>query len=101
MLKKLGIPAGKVEALYRTPKPEEQEKPCKECANIGYKGRTGLFELLVVDDKVREVLVKAPKLDLLTKAARLTGMRTFQEEGLLLVAKGVTSIQELQRILKE
>jgi len=101
LLKKLGIPAGKVEALYRTPKPEEVDKPCKECGGLGLKGRIGLFELLVVDDKVREILVKQPKLDLLRKAARLAGMRTFQEEGVLLVAKGVTSLAELQRVLKE
>jgi type II secretory ATPase GspE/PulE/Tfp pilus assembly ATPase PilB-like protein len=101
LLKKLGIPAGKVEALYRSPKPEEVDKPCKECAGLGLKGRIGLFELLVVDDKVREILLKQPKLDLLRKAARLAGMRTFQEEGVLLVAKGVTSLAELQRILKE
>jgi type II secretory ATPase GspE/PulE/Tfp pilus assembly ATPase PilB-like protein len=101
LLKKLGIPQGKVEALYRVPKPEEIEKPCQQCGGIGFKGRTGIFELLVVDDKCREVLVKAPKLDLLTKAARIAGMRPFQEEGLLLVAKGVTSLAELQRLLKE
>ncbi|HEX4412499.1 MAG TPA: ATPase, T2SS/T4P/T4SS family [Lacipirellulaceae bacterium] len=101
LLKKLGIPQGKVEALYRVPKGEEIEKPCKECGGVGFKGRTGIFELLEVDDKVREVLVKAPKLELLTKAARLAGMRPFQEEGLLLVAKGVTSLAELQRVLKE
>ena len=101
LLKKLGIPQGKVEALYRSPKPEEIEKPCKECGGFGFKGRTGLFELLIVDDRIREILVKQPKLDLLKKAARLAGMRTFQEEGLLLVAKGVTSLAELQRILKE
>jgi type II secretory ATPase GspE/PulE/Tfp pilus assembly ATPase PilB-like protein len=101
LLKKLGIPQGKVEALYRVPKPEEIEKPCKECNGLGFKGRTGVFELLEVDDKVREVLTKQPKLDLLTKAARLAGMRTLQEEGLLLVAKGVTSLAELQRVLKE
>ncbi len=101
LLKKLGIPQGKVEALYRVPKPEEIDKPCKECGGVGFKGRTGLFELLVVDDKIREILVKQPKLDLATKAARLAGMRPFQEEGLLLVAKGVTSLAELQRVLKE
>ncbi len=101
LLKKLGIPAGKVEALYRVPKPEEIDKPCKECGGLGFKGRTGLFELLVVDDRIREILVKQPKLDLVRKAARLAGMRPFQEEGLLLVAKGVTSLAELQRVLKE
>jgi type II secretory ATPase GspE/PulE/Tfp pilus assembly ATPase PilB-like protein len=101
LLKKLGIPAGKVEALYRVPKPEEVDKPCKECGGLGLKGRVGLFELLIVDDKIREILVKQPKLDLIRKAARLAGMRTFQEEGVLLVAKGITSLAELQRVLKE
>ncbi len=101
LLKKLGIPAGKVTKLYRTPKPEEAEKPCKNCGGLGFFGRTGLFELLVVDDKVREILRKQPKLDLLQKAARPAGMHSFQEEGLLLVAKGVTSLAELQRVLKQ
>lgn len=100
LLKKLGIPPGKVQNLYRTPKPEELEKPCPGCNNVGYVGRTAIFELLVVDDKVREVLIKQPKVDLLRKAGRLAGMRTFQEEAILLVAKGVTSITEAQRILK-
>jgi type II secretory ATPase GspE/PulE/Tfp pilus assembly ATPase PilB-like protein len=101
LLKKLGIPQGKVEALYRVPKTEEIDKPCQECGGIGFKGRTGLFELLIVDDKTREILLKQPQLDLLRKAARMAGMRTFQEEGLLVVAKGVTSLAELQRVLKE
>jgi type II secretory ATPase GspE/PulE/Tfp pilus assembly ATPase PilB-like protein len=101
LLKKLGIPQGKVELLYRVPKPEEVDKPCRQCGGLGFIGRTGLFELLEVDDRIRELLVKQPKLDLVRKAARLAGMRPFQEEGLLLVAKGVTSLAELQRILKE
>lgn len=101
MLQKMGIPAGKVEMLYRVPKPEEIEKPCLQCRGVGYKGRTGIFELLIVDDQVREVLLKQPKLDLVRKAARLAGMRTLQEEGILLVAKGVTSVQELSRVLKQ
>lgn len=99
LLKKLGIPAGKVTKFYRTPKPEEVEKPCKACAAIGYRGRTAMFELLVPDDAFRERLLKEPKIDVLRKAARASGMRTLQEEGILLVAKGVTSLQELQRVL--
>jgi type II secretory ATPase GspE/PulE/Tfp pilus assembly ATPase PilB-like protein len=101
LAKKLGLPAGKVEALYRTPKPEEADKPCKVCGGIGYIGRTGLFELLVVNDQIREILIKQPNLDLLRKAARAAGMRSFQEEGVLLIAKGVTSLAELQRVLKQ
>ncbi|HEX2473581.1 MAG TPA: ATPase, T2SS/T4P/T4SS family [Lacipirellulaceae bacterium] len=101
LLKKLGIPQGKIEALYRVPKPEEIDKPCPECSGLGFKGRTGLFELMVVDDKIREIILKQPQLDLLRKAARAAGTRSYQEEGLLLVAKGVTSLAELQRVLKE
>ena len=100
LLKKLGIPAGKVTELFRTPKPEEINKPCKACNGLGYMGRTGLFELLLVDDQVRKVLLKQPKLDILRKASRMAGMRTMQEEGVLLVAKGATSLQELSRVLK-
>ena len=101
LAKKLGLPEGKVEALYRTPKPEEIEKPCKTCGGLGYIGRTAVFELLLVDDAIRQILLKEPKLELLKKAAKAAGMRSFQEEGVLLIAKGVTSLAELQRVLKQ
>ena len=101
VLKKLGIPPGKVEQLYRPPKPEEIEKPCKTCQAIGYLGRTGLFELLVVTDQMREILIKQPKLELLKQAARAAHQRSLQEEGVLLVAQGITSLQELQRVLQQ
>lgn len=101
LAKKLGLPEGKIESLYRTPKPEEVEKPCKVCGGLGYIGRTGIFELLVVDDQVRQTLLKDPKLESLRKSAKLAGMRSFQEEGVLLIAKGVTSLAELQRVLKQ
>ena len=100
VLKKLGIPAGKVEQLYRPPKPEEIEKPCKNCQGLGYRGRTGIFELLVISDQMRQIIEKQPKLELLKKLARQEQQRSLQEEGVLLVAKGVTSIPELMRVLK-
>ena len=100
-LRKLGIPAGKVEKLYRPPKGEEIEKPCKTCQGIGYLGRTGLFELLVLNDKMREIMIKQPKLPLLKEAAREARQRSLQEEGILLVAQGTTSLQELQRVLQQ
>lgn len=101
VLQKLGIPQGRVQVLYRAPKAGERDKPCPVCHGIGFKGRTGLFELLEANDEVRQVIAKQPKLDLLKKAARQAGMRSLQEEGILLVAKGVTSLPELMRVLKQ
>ena len=90
--------------LFRppTPPPEDQKPPppCEACQGIGYIGRTGIFELLVVNDAVREALLKSPKLDVVRATARKAGMRLHQEEGIALVAKGVTSVAELMRVLK-
>lgn len=99
VLQQLRLPANKIEAFYRPP--QQPEQVCPDCGGLGYVGRTGIFEVLVVNDAVREVLAKTPKLDLLRAAARKAGCRTLQEEGILLVVKGVTSLQELMRVLKE
>lgn len=102
MLKKLGIPPGKVQSFFRPPPPPENPKEiCKQCQGLGYLGRTSIFELLVVDDKMRQALVSQPKLELLRKLARASGQRGLQDEGLVLVARGITSLQELQRVLKQ
>lgn len=121
LLQKLGIPPGRVQALYREwqpppPDPEREKKEMKEglppgacplcrqegpqCGGIGYRDRTGIFELLEVTDQIREALVKQPKLDVLRKIARAGGHRGLQEEGIVLVAQGTTSLTELQRVLK-
>jgi type II secretory ATPase GspE/PulE/Tfp pilus assembly ATPase PilB-like protein len=102
VLAQLGIPEGRIQSFYR-PKPPDPENPkeiCKKCNGIGYFGRTAVFELLPVGDNVRQVLVENPKLDLLRAAAKKDGMKSLQEEGILLVAKGVTSLPELMRVLK-
>jgi type II secretory ATPase GspE/PulE/Tfp pilus assembly ATPase PilB-like protein len=56
---------------------------------------------LTFDEDLRNVLAETPKLEALRAAARKAGHRTMQDEGLLLVAKGVTSLDELIRVLKE
>lgn len=106
MLAKLGIPAGRVQVLYRERQPlppdsKEKRPPCPQCADIGYFGRTAIFELLNINDKLREALVKQPQLDVLKKVAKSTGHRSLQEEGIVLVALGQTSLSELQRVLKQ
>jgi type II secretory ATPase GspE/PulE/Tfp pilus assembly ATPase PilB-like protein len=103
ILQQLGIPEGRVQAFYRPPQPnpEEPKEPCQVCGGIGYLGRTAIFELLTVGDTVRNVLATNPKLDVLRQAARRDAMNSLQEEGVLLVAKGVTSLPELMRVLKQ
>ena len=103
VLQQLGIPEGRVQAFYRPPQPnpDERREPCEHCGGIGYFGRTAIFELLTVGDTVRKVLTTNPKLDLLRQVARKDSMKSLQEEGVLLVAKGVTSLPELMRVLKQ
>ncbi len=57
--------------------------------------------MLVVDDNVRHALSNQAKPDVLRECARKAGMRNLQEEGVVLVAKGVTSLPELIRVLKQ
>ena len=99
LLKKLGIPAGRVDEFFRHP--EEPEEVCPDCQGIGYVGRTAIFELLKVDDRMRDALMKQPKLEVLRKASRLAGNRTLQEEGIAAVVRGITSLPELMRVLKQ
>jgi type II secretory ATPase GspE/PulE/Tfp pilus assembly ATPase PilB-like protein len=109
LLQRLGIPAGRVQVLYQEKQPPQpgQEKKrgepeiCPACRGIGYKGRIAIFEFLVLDDKLRQALLKAPSAETLKKLSRAAGNRTLQEEGVLLVALGTTSIAELQRVLKQ
>jgi type II secretory ATPase GspE/PulE/Tfp pilus assembly ATPase PilB-like protein len=102
VLQQLRIPEGRIQSFYR-PRPPDPENPkeiCKKCNGIGYYGRTALFELLQVGENVRKTMVENPSLEALREAARRDGMKSFMEEGILLVAKGVTSLPELMRALK-
>ncbi len=102
VLQQLGIPQGRVNAFYRPPQPPEDPKEiCKTCDGLGYVGRIGVFELLVVGDAVRETLMTQPTPDALRAAARKDGMQGLQQEGVVLVAKGITSLPELTRVLKQ
>jgi type II secretory ATPase GspE/PulE/Tfp pilus assembly ATPase PilB-like protein len=103
LLQQLGIPAGRVEAFFRppTPDPEKPQEPCRQCQGLGYFGRTGLFELMAVDEQVKGAIIEKPKVSAVRQAARKAGMRVLQEEGIVLVATGVTSLPELMRALKE
>ena len=101
-IKQLGLPPTRVDTFYREPQSRsEDQEVCTECGGIGYRGRTAIFELLIVSNKLRENLVKQPKIEVLRKVAYESGHRSLQEEGIVLVASGVTSLPELTRVLRQ
>jgi type II secretory ATPase GspE/PulE/Tfp pilus assembly ATPase PilB-like protein len=110
LLQKLGIPPGRVATFQKewTPPPPEQQvdsrgRPieiqiCAKCGGLGFLGRTAIFELLILSDQVREVIAKQPNVELIRRAAKASGHRSLQEEAIILVAQGLTSVTELQRV---
>lgn len=71
---------------------------CSKCAESGYKGRTGIFEIMVISQKIKEMIYKRENISEIKKQAIKEGMRTLFESGRNLVLDGKTSINELMRI---
>ena len=73
---------------------------CEECRGTGYKGRQGVFELLVVDDEMREMILRREAANRLKKYAIDHGMKTLRDDGWDRVRIGLTSAEEVLRITK-
>ena len=78
-----------------------QGSGCTECGHTGYQGRTGIFELLSVDDTLRERIHSRATESELLSAAKRQGMTSMREDGEHLVAQGITSAQELLRVTRD
>ncbi len=72
---------------------------CDRCNNTGYRGRTGVFELFVMNDDFRQHISTAYKESELLEMARANGMRTLVEDGLEKVRSGETTLDELVRVI--
>ncbi len=68
---------------------------CERCAHTGYQGRTGIFELLIVDDDIRRAVVNRQDASVLKKIAAAAGMLTLREDGAMKAVKGITSPDEV------
>ena len=100
-LKKLNLPAEKIDVFYRPPKEVDPEiGPCPDCGATGYLGRTGIFELLDVNDSLRALIRENPSANAIRAEARKNGMIYLQEDGMRQVIQGRTSIEELERVVK-
>jgi general secretion pathway protein E len=91
LLRRLGLPPDKVPVLYK-------EVGCPECHGSGFRGRTGIYELMVFDTEIRSLLVGRPSIEMVRNAARKSGMRTLLRSALVKACEGVTSISEAERV---
>lgn len=74
-------------------------KGCHKCHGLGYKGRVGIFEILVITDEIKEAIEKMAPEDEIRSAALENGMITLEQDGILKSVAGTTSIEELQRVV--
>lgn len=90
LAKKAGLPAG-VKELYRA-------KGCDSCRNVGYKGRIGIFEVLRIDDTIRELIMKNTAAKEIERAAKQAGMKTLWDSGIAKAQQGLTSLEEVYTV---
>ena len=101
-LRKLGMHPEKVTQLFQartTPlrDPKGNPIPCQFCHDLRFLGRTGVFEIMAIDDEMRDAVTSGKQVEPLFRKKR---GRFLQEEALALVEQGETSVQEVKRVLK-
>ena len=74
---------------------------CDHCRQTGYRGRTGLFELMVMSDALRKALLAGEDLTTLRRLARDEGMTALREDGWRKVQAGITTVEEVLRVVGE
>jgi type IV pilus assembly protein PilB len=70
---------------------------CKQCGGTGYKGRVGIYELMIVDEEVKEMILKRTSAGEIARTAERAGMVRLREDGLLKAARGITTVEEVLR----
>jgi len=72
-------------------------KGCQRCNNTGYRGRIAIFEIMIISDTLREMIMSHEPASALRTQARQEGMRTLRESGMLHIYDGITTIEEVVR----
>ena len=98
LLQNARLPAEKIDRFYRPPL--DPKMTCPTCGGRGYLGRVGVFELFVITDRLRDLIRDNPNLTAIKAEARKNGMLYMREEGLRLVVRGTTSLEEMLRVVK-
>jgi len=77
-----------------------EEKRCRNCLSRGYRGRVGIYELLLVDDQMRKAINMQKDSSEIAEIACKNGMRTLRQDGYLKVQEGITTDAEIARVCK-
>ena len=72
---------------------------CSRCGGTGYRGRVGLYELMVVNEDIRNLILRRSSTDEIARVAEKEGMTSLRDDGLLKAARGVTTIEEALRVV--
>lgn len=78
-----------------------EAKGCSFCNFTGYRGRIGIFEFFLATEEIKEFIQKEPSIEILRKKLKEEGMITMYQAGLLKIIKGITTFEELERVLGE
>jgi type IV pilus assembly protein PilB len=73
-------------------------KGCDRCRKTGYSGRLGIYEMMVMDDALRDIVTANPDVNQLRKLCRERGLITLREDGFQKVMKGLTTVDEILRV---
>lgn len=73
---------------------------CAECGGSGYKGRVGIFEAILMDEVVEEVVIRDPREHIILEAAEPQGIPTMLEDGIEKIFAGISSLSELERVIE-
>lgn len=73
-------------------------KGCKHCLNTGYKGRTGIFEVMPLKKEIRELILRKTSADMIREESMKLGMRSIYHSGLYKIAQGITTLDEVKRV---
>ncbi len=74
---------------------------CQKCSDTGYLGRSGIYELLMVDDEIQNLILKGADANVIRKAAVAKGMTTLRQDGAEKVVAGITTVQEVARVSQD
>ncbi len=72
---------------------------CKECNNLGYKGRVGVYEVIEINDEMRELILKDPSIIDIKKLAKTNGTMTMAQDGLMKALSKITDVEEVFRVV--